>query len=324
LDQGHCGVALFMTLSGYLFAKLLDGHHVVYSWFFWNRMLRLAPLLIAAIILNGILNYHDDLLDYVKMITMGLVLPLLPNGQWSVVVEAHFYLLLPLLLFLLRRNAAYAALVILIAVAIRSFVFWRAGAVQSLAFYTIFGRIDQFVLGILAFSLRDSIKGRHIAMIAALTAFSILYHWFDAVGGFYRTSSSPLWTVMPTVEGLFFSLLIAYYDNTFKFRDVGFSGVLAKVGACSYSIYILHFFFVIGMSRFISKFVPLTNFYVSMAAATLAFCAFVPLAWMSYHYYEMFFLKFRRAYITGTERGSLPQSTPAVTTTMSAGPNRSR
>jgi len=25
LDEGHTGVALFMTLSGYLFAKLLDG-----------------------------------------------------------------------------------------------------------------------------------------------------------------------------------------------------------------------------------------------------------------------------------------------------------
>lgn len=324
LDQGHCGVALFMTLSGYLFAKLLDGHHVVYRRFFWNRMLRLAPLLIAAVILNGILNYHDDLLGYTKTIMMGLVLPLLPNGQWSVVVEAHFYLLLPLLLFLMRRHAAYAALVVVVAIAIRSVVFWRAGEVQSLAFYTIFGRIDQFVLGVLAFGLRDLIKGRHIAMIAAVTAFSLFYHWFDVVGGFYRTSSSPLWIVMPTVEGLFFSLVIAYYDNTFKFSDVGLSRVLAKVGACSYSIYILHFFFVIGMSRVIAKFIPLTNFFVSTAAATLAFCAFVPLAWVSYHYYEMFFLKFRRPYISGPERGGLRQSAMAAATTVSGGPSRSR
>jgi|GEM_PF-4028732 len=45
-DEGHVGVALFMTLSGYLFAKLLDGKRVVYHLFFWNRALRLMPLLL--------------------------------------------------------------------------------------------------------------------------------------------------------------------------------------------------------------------------------------------------------------------------------------
>ena len=46
LTQGHTGVALFMTLSGYLFAKLLDGKQVSYPAFFWNRALRLFPLLL--------------------------------------------------------------------------------------------------------------------------------------------------------------------------------------------------------------------------------------------------------------------------------------
>ncbi len=46
LTEGHTGVALFMVLSGYLFAKLLDGKNIVYTSFFWNRFLRLAPLLL--------------------------------------------------------------------------------------------------------------------------------------------------------------------------------------------------------------------------------------------------------------------------------------
>lgn len=33
LDEGHTGVALFMTLSGYLFAKLFDGKSIDY-WAF--------------------------------------------------------------------------------------------------------------------------------------------------------------------------------------------------------------------------------------------------------------------------------------------------
>ena len=45
LTEGHTGVALFMTLSGYLFAKLLDGKDINYFSFIWNRTLRLLPLL---------------------------------------------------------------------------------------------------------------------------------------------------------------------------------------------------------------------------------------------------------------------------------------
>ena len=47
--EGHTGVAIFMTLSGYLFAKLLDGKRFNYFAFLRNRFLRLAPLLIVYI-----------------------------------------------------------------------------------------------------------------------------------------------------------------------------------------------------------------------------------------------------------------------------------
>ena len=276
---------------------------------FGTECCELAPLLIAVIILNGAVNYHDNLLNYVTRISKGLVLPLLPLGQWSVVVEAHFYLLLPFLIFLLRRHVGYTAIIIFIAITIRAMVLWHTGETQILAAFTIFGRIDQFVLGMAAFSLRDWMKGQHIAMIAAFAAFSLFYHSFNAAGGFYFITSypspSPVWIVMPTVEGLFFCFLIAYYDNTFKFRDVGFSGLLAKFGQCSYSIYLLHVFLIIGMEKIIANVIPLTNFYVATVAATFAFCAFAPLAWMSYHYYESFFLQFRQSYISEGKRGAI-------------------
>src|SRR5438045_2490287 len=53
VDEGHTGVALFMTLSGYLFAKLLDGKTINFPAFLWNRTLRLAPLLLLVIALVG-------------------------------------------------------------------------------------------------------------------------------------------------------------------------------------------------------------------------------------------------------------------------------
>lgn len=84
-DEGHTGVSLFMVLSGYLFAKLLDGKDVDYLPFFWNRALRLLPLLIFALALSGIVNYLQfgpafNLTAYLESIGEGLVLPTLPNG----------------------------------------------------------------------------------------------------------------------------------------------------------------------------------------------------------------------------------------------------
>jgi peptidoglycan/LPS O-acetylase OafA/YrhL len=39
-DEGHTSVALFMTLSGYLFALLLAGKSIRYKTFLKNRTLR--------------------------------------------------------------------------------------------------------------------------------------------------------------------------------------------------------------------------------------------------------------------------------------------
>jgi peptidoglycan/LPS O-acetylase OafA/YrhL len=113
-DEGHCGVALFMTLSGYLFAKLLDGKRVHYANFVWSRFIRLGPLLIVIFVANGILIalHHTHRIDvisglslgeYIKDLLKGLIMPTWPNGGWSTTVEMHFYLLLPMILWLRRQ-----------------------------------------------------------------------------------------------------------------------------------------------------------------------------------------------------------------------------
>jgi peptidoglycan/LPS O-acetylase OafA/YrhL len=97
LIEGHTGVALFMTLSGYLFAKLLDGKDINYVSFIWNRALRLLPLLpllLFVIAIVGIRDYfYKDLntVDNLERIAKGLILPTLPNGGWSITVEFHFF-----------------------------------------------------------------------------------------------------------------------------------------------------------------------------------------------------------------------------------------
>lgn len=58
-EEGHVGVGLFMTLSGYVFAKLIDGRVVRIVPFLWNRAIRLLPLLAFVFLL---VLAHDLLL----------------------------------------------------------------------------------------------------------------------------------------------------------------------------------------------------------------------------------------------------------------------
>src|SRR5260221_7159661 len=77
LDEGHTGVALFMSLSGYLFAKLLDGKSIDYRRFFWNRALRLLPLLAVVLLIVGLtkLANGERLFFFFLSLLAGLIFP---------------------------------------------------------------------------------------------------------------------------------------------------------------------------------------------------------------------------------------------------------
>ncbi len=305
-DEGHVGVALFMTLSGYLFAKLLDGKRVVYSLFFWNRVLRLLPLLLLVFAINAIgeavrSGHLQSAGEYLRSLPQGLILPTWPNGGWSIAVEFHFYLLLPLLLFLVRRWPLGLWLLLAFAILLRTGYYVRTGEVQSLAYLTIFGRIDQFVLGIIAFHSRAHFIGRHGRAAGIAAAFVTLYWWFDKSGGFFLQPSYPspsrLWIVLPTLEGAAFAALIAWYDGSFLHKDGMLSRLFSLLGEYSYSIYLLHFFFVFALAQWIdANVIDISNFYVALPVSILAYLAMIPIAYLSMRFVELPFLRLRRRY----------------------------
>jgi hypothetical protein len=71
LDEGHIGVALFMVLSGYLFAKLLDGRRIDFGAFLWNRFVRLAPLLAVVLVIVGLRDHPSEFAGYLKSLTLA-------------------------------------------------------------------------------------------------------------------------------------------------------------------------------------------------------------------------------------------------------------
>lgn len=293
-----------MVLSGYLFAKLLDRQHISYPAFFWNRFIRLAPLLVLTFILVGIERYFrgSSVISFFLGLYRGLIYPVWPNGGWSITTEIHFYLLLPFLLALTRRSRLLPIAIVVAAITFRILYFYVSGEVQGAAYWTILGRIDQFVLGMMGFFFAPEMKRFPRTLLTTFLAFSAFWWWFNVTGGFYLRptypSPSAIWICIPTIEGVAWTALVTWYDaNAARGRTIG-SRLAQRLGEYSYSIYLLHFFVVFKVARYVHENVMnISNFYVGLVWATAFFlCMLVP-GYLSYRFVESPFLRLRLNYI---------------------------
>lgn len=320
--EGHTGVSLFMVLSGYLFARL-NGHRTLdYGRFYAARALRLLPLLIAVSILATILAYvqggAEPAGEMLRRVALGVIYPTLPNGGWSITVEAHFYLAFPVLLLLERRWPGSTLFVLAGAMLFRALLAMldTGYTAQDVAYWTIFGRIDQFIIGMLLANYGAALKGRHIVAAGAGLGLLLAYHGFDRLGGYYGNVDAPdIWVFWLTLEGLLYGVVLTWYDLTFKMPKTGVSGVIAKIGAASYSIYLLHVFVVFRAAAWIDAHVlTLDTFYRAFAAGAVVFLGVAAVGRVSYSRFELFWLKFRKPYIKPAAETPGADATPAQKT----------
>lgn len=311
LEEGHIGVALFMTLSGYLFAKIIDGRPLDLARFYRNRLLRLAPLLslvLAYWALRGDMGL-DSFLN-------GFIFPTWHSGAWSVAVELHFYALFPAILWLQRGHRIGALGALFVVSILTRFAVWSiTGSVQAFSYWTIGGCIDLFLAGMLwhELSKRDHVR-RHAGLwlTASLIITIAAWHAFNIAGGFHGTSDSPLWIIIPTLQGLAFGALIVGYEHARFQLPRPVDRALAKVGEVSYSIYLLHFIFYPTIVKQLSNAgVDMTSFPVALAFAILTFPLIVGIAMLSYRIIEQPFLKLRGTY---DRKPSLAPRSGAATT----------
>lgn len=235
-------------------------------------------------------------------IARGVLYPTLPNGGWSITVEFHYYIVLPLFLWMLTKSKWWPLSIIVVAVALRLFIHHEKGEIQSLAYWTIVGRIDQFALGMLVYHFRSRIAGRHVVALLTIAAFMMFYWYFDTLGGFYQNPSYPspsaIWIYLPTLEGLVYALSIAWYDNSFSHSTTRFSRFIARIGEYSYSIYLLHVFVVFHAARFVHEQVmDISNFYLACAWSLVFFVLMMLPGYVSFRFIEAPFLKLRKRYI---------------------------
>jgi len=289
-----------MCLSGYLFARILGDKRIIWHGFFWNRFIRLAPLIIVVFSLRGAFFARDDpafLGSYVQSLLAGFVTPVWPNGAWSITVETHFYLLLWIIIPLQRRWMPSLFGFLMIGLVTRFLIYEAGGDVQYYAYATIVGRIDQFVLGIAAWEFRNVLRGRHLWMGLAIVAFLGFYQWFVSIGGYYGTGGNrAIWIFIPTIDAAFFAFLVAYYD-AFAFSRAWYWRFIEAIGAASFSIYLLHTFVVFALAEIITPYLPeMATWEIAEVVAFGTLIAVFPIAWLSYRFIEQPFLRLRTKY----------------------------
>jgi peptidoglycan/LPS O-acetylase OafA/YrhL len=270
---GGLGVTIFFFLSGYLITTLMLteserlGNIAILS-FYARRIFRLAPALLITLIIAYSLTYFGLLPGQITL--EGLTAQLLyfanyftiffdPGDNkiaggtgilWSLAVEEHFYIFLPLLMALFVKNAWRPRTIgIVFIIPCLVVLAWRIHLVQSPEFSTIRTyyasdtRIDSIIYGCLMALLINPQRVSHRSKNMSLLQWAL----FSIGIGFLLLSliyRNPVFreTFRYSLEGIalfpIFYFAILFHDNAL-FRHLN-SVWAIRIGTYSYAIYLIH------------------------------------------------------------------------------------
>lgn len=250
--EGHSGVALFMVLSGFIFTVGMLGEGIRYGSFLRNRALRIYPLYLLLLFVgmsSSSTNFNLTNLAWAvfPVASFGPVPGVSWWGAmfWTVAVEVQFYLIFPLLFRLLSRSGPVVLLRMIAAmITLRGLAFFvdpAAMNMNGMTYDSIIGRLDQFLLGMIAawvYTKRRRIFSMPVLALSATLAVFMLWA-FDQLHGYAEPQQ--WWRVVwVDIEGLVWALFLGSYVNLFERFTGGVSRLAAKIGEMSYSIYLLH------------------------------------------------------------------------------------
>ena len=308
--EGHTAVALFLVLSGFIFTYGSLHKTIIYHRFIINRLLRTYPLFVL-LLLTGAFAFPDRF-DFTALVQtllgFGNAQGAMDLGSfsamfWAIAVEWQFYLVFPLLLIIFRRDGPLLLLgLIAVFILLRSLAWLEGANIRDLAYWTIIGRMDQFLLGMLAayayshgvlLAVRRGVSWL-LLLIALGLAIGMLYGFHQAGGWPVSAGWKILW---PTLEGLCWAGVILTYLRASQYLPARLSYWLTLPGLISYSLYLLHFsvISVLVKQQWFSTFgLPPTS------AALLNTLLWLPLicalATLTYHCVEKPFLQLRLSY----------------------------
>ena len=306
-DEGHTGVSLFLTLSGFIFARLSYERSIHYWPFIRNRLLRLLPLWLVSTLINVTLaQLPAERLLAALLTNMGRTD--FPGIGWTVLIEFQLYLLFPFFVRFTRDyGVRYLIGVVAVALLMRTLLWITTRNVLLFSYWTVLGRVDEFVLGMLGAEASRR-YGKQLGKLWVLVLVSmtwlLIMHGFNRLGGYYKVGmssfGSALWIYFPTLEGLFYATIIVSYLNLEVRGSPTLGRFFAFVGTLTYSFYLNHELVVracytlvgnagIGVS---------TPYGVVAVTAFVVFPVLLACSALTYYVIELPFLSLRSPYTT--------------------------
>jgi peptidoglycan/LPS O-acetylase OafA/YrhL len=310
--EGHTGVTLFMVLSGFILTFGADRSALAYGPYLKNRVLRVAPMYLLVLAV-GIMSVPAafSVSGFVPYLTLLATPPLTFStfGAWSAVlwsvsVEFAFYLLFPFLLSMLQRDGLRAlvrVLVLMNALRILAAI-TNPRTIGQLSYWTIVGRLDQFVLGMVAaWCVRREVLNLTRRTALAIVALGVALvgcalWWFNGHGGFFGSSR---WrAVWPPVEGALWAVVVFAYVAATVSATGRAVRWLALPGVVSYSAFLLHYPIVIAVAERHWQWVHGAVPNAALLTVVIVFPAVAVLATLGYVTVERPFMQRRVRYLT--------------------------
>lgn len=311
---GKYGVVFFFVLSGFLITYLLFHEQKIngrinIGRFYMRRILRIWPLYYLTVFIgfyvypffdpNATINasqlYYWTFLTNFDHIYNGNPGIGILGVQWSVAVEEQFYLFWPLI-FLVKNNKVKISLFIVLI--ILSEIFYLNQVVWTSKYYHFFSCIRYLSFGAfiayLAYFKINWINrlfskiSKFNTLLIYVLSITILFFGpqINRLGAFKLISE-----ILPFV---FFSFVILEqnYSKTSIFKLNKFK-TLTWLGKISYGIYLNHMI-AIYMIKAMFKFIGPAPFLIQ---ALLSVSLTILISYLSYRYYERFFLKFKKRFL---------------------------
>ncbi|HEV8391445.1 MAG TPA: acyltransferase family protein [Dongiaceae bacterium] len=260
---GYVGVDVFFVISGYLITGILAGeiaeHRFSILNFYERRIRRIFPCLFAVIVASciaaAVLLVPMDFRDFSKSVIATVlfgsnVLFFRQSGYfddqsaakpflhtWSLAVEEQFYIVFPILLWLIHRYARDRMFFVLVPLAIFSFAFnvWGAAHLPAFTFFMAPTRVWELFAGaFLALGTGHAVGNRAVREGLAWLGLGLIVY---AVFAFTSSTRFPGFNALFPVAGA--ALLIQFG------RDTRAGWLLSRrpivfIGLISYSLYLWH------------------------------------------------------------------------------------
>ena len=298
---GFAGVDVFFVISGYLMAAILypqvSQNNLNLFAFYNSRIRRVAPALIALVLILFLFGcFFLIRLDFNELLKEARYAATFRYNikysdfdyfgravnehwlmhTWTLGIEFQFYILFPLILFVINKitKTKEKMVGILLVISIVSFLamLYKLSISPQKVFFLLQYRIWEFLAGSILFIYQY--KPESYDLSVSQSVIFILTGWIILVSFFLFSKENNSWpdyrAIIPIIATL---LILAPIKDTLFTNNI----IAQKIGLASYSIYLWHWPVYVGCILF-----GLDNLYQLCFAAILS----ILLGFLSYYFFE--------------------------------------